>query len=228
MILLEKYDYNELKRVTTIDKKRKYQLPDGSAVPSVTTILDATKSQEQREALANWKKRVGEQQAQQISTEAANVGTLMHKNLELYIESHERKVGSNVIHQKAYNMSNVIIAEGLRNVSEIYGTEVSLYYEGLYAGTTDCVGLWKGNLAILDFKQTNKPKKKEWIKDYYCQLAAYAQAHNEMFGTDIKTGVVLMCSRDLDYQEFVIEGQEFENAVEEWNTRVAQYYNLDV
>ena len=150
----------------------------------------------------------------------------MHKNLELYIESHERKVGSNVIHQKAYNMSNVIIAEGLRNVSEIYGTEVSLYYEGLYAGTTDCVGLWKGNLAILDFKQTNKPKKKEWIKDYYCQLAAYAQAHNEMFGTDIKTGVVLMCSRDLDYQEFVIEGQEFENAVEEWNTRVAQYYNL--
>ena len=227
MILLEKYDYNELKRVTE-NKKRKYQLPNGSAVPSVTTILDATKSQEQREALANWKKRVGEQQAQQISTEAANVGTLMHKNLELYIESHERKVGSNVIHQKAYNMSNVIIAEGLRNVSEIYGTEVSLYYEGLYAGTTDCVGLWKGNLAILDFKQTNKPKKKEWIKDYYCQLAAYAQAHNEMFGTDIKTGVVLMCSRDLDYQEFVIEGQEFENAVEEWNTRVAQYYNLDV
>lgn len=227
MILLEKYDYNELQRVTE-NKKRKYQLPDGSAVPSVTTILDATKSQEQREALANWKKRVGEQQAQQISTEAANVGTLMHKNLELYIESQQRKVGSNVIHQKAYNMSNVIIAEGLRNVSEIYGTEVSLYYEGLYAGTTDCVGLWKGNLAILDFKQTNKPKKKEWIKDYYCQLAAYAQAHNEMFGTDIKTGVVLMCSRDLDYQEFVIEGQEFENAVEEWNTRVAQYYNLDV
>lgn len=227
MILLEKYDYNELQRVTE-NKKRKYQLPDGSAVPSVTTILDATKSQEQREALANWKKRVGETQAQEISTEAANVGTLMHKNLELYIESQQRKVTSNMIHQQAYNMSNVIIAEGLRHVSEIYGTEVSLYYEGLYAGTTDCVGLWKGNLAILDFKQTNKPKKKEWIKDYYCQLAAYAQAHNEMFGTDIKTGVVLMCSRDLDYQEFVIEGQEFEAAVEEWNTRVAQYYNLDV
>ncbi len=226
MLLLEKYEYSPIDRVTTIDRKRHYKLPDGSSVPSVTTILDATKSKEKREALANWKKRVGTEQAQQISTEAANVGTLMHKNLELYINSDKRKVGSNQIHQQAYNMSNVIIAEGFRQVAEIYGTEVSLYASGLYAGTTDCVGLWNGKLAILDFKQTNKPKKREWVDDYFCQLTAYAQAHNEMFDTEINTGVILMCSRDLTYQEFVIEGEEFTAVAEGWNDKVAQYYNV--
>ena len=150
----------------------------------------------------------------------------MHKNLELYINSDKRKVGSNQIHQQAYNMSNVIIAEGFRQVAEIYGTEVSLYASGLYAGTTDCVGLWNGKLAILDFKQTNKPKKREWVDDYFCQLTAYAQAHNEMFDTEINTGVILMCSRDLTYQEFVIEGSEFDAVAEGWNDKVAQYYNV--
>ena len=226
MLLLEKYEYSPIERVTTIDRKRHYKLPDGSSVPSVTTILDATKSKEKREALANWRKRVGTDQAQQISTEAANVGTLMHKNLQLYINSDKRKVGSNQIHQQAYNMSNVIIAEGLRQVAEIYGTEVALYYSGLYAGTTDCIGLWNGELAVLDFKQTNKPKKREWVDDYFCQIAAYAQAHNEMFETKINTGVILMCSRDLLYQEFVIEGKEFDNAANIWNDKVAQYYNV--
>ena len=226
MLLLEKYEYSPIDRVTTIDRKRHYKLPDGSSVPSVTTILDATKSKEKREALANWRKRVGTEQAQQISTEAANVGTLMHKNLELYINSDKRKVGSNQIHQQAYNMSNVIIAEGFRQVAEIYGTEVSLYASGLYAGTTDCFGLWNGKLAILDFKQTNKPKKREWVDDYFCQLTAYAQAHNEMFDTEINTGVILMCSRDLTYQEFVIEGKEFDVMAESWNDKVAQYYNV--
>jgi genome maintenance exonuclease 1 len=226
MLLLEKYEYSPIDRVTTIDRKRHYKLPDGSSVPSVTTILDATKSKEKREALANWKKRVGTEQAQQISTEAASVGTLMHKNLELYINSDKRKVGSNQIHQQAYNMSNVIIAEGFRQVAEIYGTEVALYASGLYAGTTDCVGLWNGKLAILDFKQTNKPKKREWVDDYFCQLTAYAQAHNEMFDTEINTGVILMCSRDLTYQEFVIEDKEFDAMAENWNDKVAQYYNV--
>jgi len=226
MLLLEKYEYSPIDRVTTIDRKRHYKLPDGSSVPSVTTILDATKSKEKREALANWRKRVGTEQAQQISTEAANVGTLMHKNLELYINSDERKVGSNQIHQQAYNMSNVIIAEGFRQVTEIYGTEIALYFSGLYAGTTDCIGLWNGKLAILDFKQTNKPKKREWVDDYFCQLTAYAQAHNEMFDTTINTGVILMCSRDLTYQEFVIEGEEFDAMAESWNNKVAQYYNV--
>lgn len=225
-LLREKYQYAPIDKVTTIDRKRKYKLPDGSSVPSVTTILSATTSEEKKRSLQQWRERVGVKEAQEITTEAANVGTLMHKNLELYINEQPRKVGSNHIHQQAYNMSNVIIAEGLRYVDEIYGTEVSLYYSELYAGTTDCVGLWKGNLAILDFKQTNKPKKREWVDDYFCQLAAYAQAHNEMFETKINTGVILMCSRDLLYQEFVIESKEFDNAANIWNDKVAQYYNV--
>ena len=225
-LLREKYQYAPIDKVTTIDRKRKYKLPDGTSVPSVTTILSATTSEEKKRSLQQWRERVGVKEAQEITTEAANVGTLMHKNLELYINEQPRKAGSNHIHQQAYNMSNVIIAEGLRYVDEVYGTEVSLYYSGLYAGTTDCVGLWKGNLAILDFKQTNKPKKREWVDDYFCQLAAYAQAHNEMFQTEINTGVILMCSRDLLYQEFVIESKEFDNAASIWNDKVAQYYNV--
>ena len=225
-LLREKYQYAPIDKVTTIDRKRKYKLPDGSNVPSVTTILSATTSEEKKRSLQQWRERVGVKEAQEITTEAANVGTLMHKNLELYINEQPRKAGSNHIHQQAYNMSNVIIADGLRYVDEIYGTEVSLYYSGLYAGTTDCVGLWKGNLAILDFKQTNKPKKREWVDDYFCQLAAYAQAHNEMFETEINTGVILMCSRDLLYQEFVIESKEFDKAASTWNDKVAQYYNV--
>jgi len=225
-LLREKYQYAPIDKVTTIDRKRKYKLPDGTSVPSVTTILSATTSEEKKRSLQQWRERVGVKEAQEITTEAANVGTLMHKNLESYINEQPRKAGGNMIHKQAYNMSNVIITEGLRYIDEIYGTEVSLYYSGLYAGTTDCVGLWKGNLAILDFKQTNKPKKREWVDDYFCQIAAYAQAHNEMFETKINTGVILMCSRDLLYQEFVIEGKEFDNAANIWNDKVAQYYNV--
>jgi genome maintenance exonuclease 1 len=102
----------------------------------------------------------------------------------------------------------------------------------LYAGTTDCVGVWNGKPAIIDFKQTNKPKKREWIGDYFLQLTAYAQAHNEMHGTDINTGVILMCakpdSKDAtpQYQEFVLEADEFDHWSEQWMKRVELYYQI--
>jgi genome maintenance exonuclease 1 len=122
-------------------------------------------------------------------------------------------------------MANAIIDQGIKpNVNEVWGMEVPLYYSGLYAGTTDCVGLWQGMPAILDFKQTNKPKKREWIDDYFLQLAAYSQAHNHMHGTEIKCGVILMCSAEFKYQEFVIESKEFEFWTQKWYDRLEQYY----
>ena len=132
--------------------------------------------------------------------------------------------GSNPYSLQSHGMAKIIISEGLSNVSEFWGVEVPVYYSGLYAGTTDCLGLWKGKPAILDFKQTNKPKKREWIDDYFIQLAAYALAHNDTHGTDIKTGVILMCSADNIYQEFVIEETEFEHWTQEWLKRVELYY----
>ena len=122
-------------------------------------------------------------------------------------------------------MANVIIETMLKpNVTEIWGLETSLYFPGLYAGTTDCVGMWQGRPAIIDFKQTNKPKKEEWIEDYYLQLAAYATAHNEVYGTSIDQGVVLMCSGDLQGQTFVLGNNRFAEYSDKWWDRVEQYY----
>lgn len=233
-MIINRYNYEKIDR-TTVDGKRHYCTPDGNKVPSVTTILDRTKPQEQKEALANWKKRVGEAKAQEITTEAANRGTRMHSYLESYVLSDDMKpLPSNPYAHPSWFMAAEVILKGLCNVDEFWGSEVPVYYSGLYAGTTDCVGVWKGKPAIIDFKQTNKPKKREWIGDYFIQLAAYAQAHNETHGTDINTGVIMMAAQPTlledksystpEYLEFVIEGAEFAYWVDEWNKRVELYY----
>jgi genome maintenance exonuclease 1 len=197
--------------------------------------LDRTKPQEARDALANWKKNVGEARAQQITTEAANRGTRMHAYLESYVMMDDMKpLPSNPFAHPSWFMAAEVIMQGLVHVDEFWGVEVPVYYSGLYAGTTDCVGIWKGRPAIMDFKQSNKVKKREWIEDYFLQLAAYAQAHNDTHGTDINTGVILMAVQPKlledqtystpQYLEFVVEGDEFEHWTEEWNKRVELFY----
>jgi hypothetical protein len=109
-------------------------------------------------------------------------------------------------------------------VDEIWGSEVPLYVPKMYAGTTDLVGVYKGNPCIMDFKQSNRPKKVEWIEDYFLQLTAYAIAHNEVHGTNIREGHIFMCSRDLTYQQFDIWPHEFDEWEQEWWKRVYQYY----
>ena len=223
-LLRSKIIYKSLSR-TEGESGRLYLCPDGSKVPSVTTILDRTKTEEKRQALANWKKRVGEQAAQTIVTEAAGRGTSMHKMIERWLAGEDITPGSNLVHQQAHKMALKVIDELIKpNVTEVWGSEISLYFPNLYAGTTDCVGLWQGEPAIMDFKQTNKPKKREWIEDYFLQLTAYAQAHNELYGTDIKRGVVLMCSKDLEPQLFILEGEDFSDHSHRWWDRVEQYY----
>lgn len=223
-MIVEKYKYDELKRTTT-DKQRLYTCPDGNAVPSVTTILDKTKPEKNRKALENWRKAVGEKKAKAITTEAANRGTRMHTYLENYVLGEELKeTVSNPYAQQSLDMAKIVIKEGLKNVDEYWGTEVALYHPEIYAGTTDLVGVHGGDDAILDFKQTNKPKKREWVEDYFLQLCAYAEAHNKVYGTKIRKGVVLMCSKEFQYQEFIIEGEEFDKWCDKWWSRVEEYY----
>jgi genome maintenance exonuclease 1 len=197
--------------------------------------LDRTKPAEAREALANWRKAVGEQRAQEITTEAANRGTRMHAYLEHYVLQTDMKpLPSNPFAHPSWFMAAEVILQGLQHVDEFWGTEVPLYYSGLYAGTTDLIGTWKGQPAIMDFKQSNKVKKREYIKDYFLQLAAYAAAHNEMHGTTIDTGVILMAVQPKllpdgsydkpQYFEFVVEGDEFAYWADEWMKRVELYY----
>lgn len=219
-----KYPYKELTR-ESVNGSRKYVAPDGSKLPSVTTILDATKPEEKKKALLEWRKRVGEQKAKEITTEAAGRGTRMHKFLENHVKKGNMgEPGSNPYSIQSHTMAQTIINEGLSKCQEFWGTEVSLYFPGIYAGTTDLVGVHDNSDAIMDHKQTNKPKKREWIEDYFLQLAAYALAHNEVFNTSIRKGVVFMCSADNKYQEFILEGKEFDMYTDKWYQRLEQYY----
>ena len=220
-LIVKRFDYTKLSR-TSLDGKRVYQCPDGNAVASVTTILDSTKD---KTHLLEWRKRVGEETAKRITKEASGMGTRMHKYIENYINDGSWGTpGSNPYSQQAFKMAKIVHNNALKDVNEIWGSEVGLYFPKIYAGTTDCVGQYKGNPCIIDFKQTNKPKKKEWVEDYFLQLVAYAEAHNEVYGTDIKEGHVFMCSRKLDYQQFDITPITYNHYKKEWWNRVEEYY----
>lgn len=220
-LIVKRFDYTKLSR-TSLDGKRVYQCPDGNAVASVTTILDSTKD---KTHLLEWRKRVGEETAKRITKEASGMGTRMHKYIENYINDGSWGTpGSNPYSQQAFKMAQIVYDNALKDVNEIWGSEVGLYFPKIYAGTTDCVGQYKGNPCIIDFKQTNKPKKKEWVEDYFLQLVAYAEAHNEVYGTDIKEGHVFMCSRKLDYQQFDITPITYNHYKKEWWNRVEEYY----
>ena len=205
-----------------INGKRHYDIKS-EKLPSVTTILSATQSPEKQASLAAWRVRVGEKEATRIVDEAGIRGTAMHKILEEYVQGQGyldlTEPGLN-----AHNMAIRVIEQGLCNVTEYYGLEATLYYPGLYAGATDMVAVHKGQDAIIDFKQTNKPKKREWIEDYCLQLAAYTMAHNFIYKTSISKGVIMMCSKDNFYQEFIIEGKELQKYQHDYLRKVDQYY----
>jgi hypothetical protein len=234
-MITQRYSYAELSR-TSEDGRRLYLTPDGKKLPSVTTILDRTKPEESRRALAEWKKRVGTEKAQQITTEAANRGTRMHTYLEHYVKTGEMQDRpSNPFAWASHAMARVVVDQGLHKVNEFWGVEIPLFFPGLYAGTTDGAGVHLGQESILDYKQTNRPKREEWIDDYKLQLVAYALAHNEVYGTKIRKGVVLMCVRpEMDdqhniikppeYQEFQLAPQDFDHWEQQWWQRLEQYY----
>jgi hypothetical protein len=215
MLITHRYEYKSLERVTTPGGRR-YIVGEDRALPSVTTILSKTKDMTH---LIKWRQNVGEAEAQRIVTEAAGIGNSMHNNLEKYILG-EPMSGAPM----GQILAKLIIKEGLCNVNEIWGSEVGLFSSGLYAGTTDIVGLHNGTPAIMDFKNSRKDKKREWIEDYFMQLAAYALSHNEMYNTNINKGVVMVATRDAKYQEFVIEGDEFTKYETMWANKVCAYY----
>ena len=221
---IERYQYKPCQQINDpVTRKRVYLTPDGEKLPSVTTILSATKDMTH---LNEWRDKVGHAKAQQITTEAAGVGTAMHGNLERFLCGLERQPGNNPVHVQANKMADVIIDNGLSKMNEVWAMEQSLYFPGLYSGTTDLVGVYEGEPAVCDHKQTNKPKKAEWVEDYYIQLVAYILAHNEVYKTDIRRGVIFMCSRDLQYQQFDLTKDTFNKYEDMWLGKVEEYYAL--
>lgn len=206
---------------TDAPEGRYYQTEEnGRKLPSVTTILSKTKPADSTKKLDDWKKRVGETEADEIVKESVYIGEHLHKNLENHLLGIQEQTGPLI----SKIMTSVVVKHGIKNIDEVWGIEAPLYYPDLYAGTSDLIGVFKGIPCIMDFKNSRKTKKKEWIEDYTLQLAAYAMAHNKMHNTNIKDGVIMMVTRDLKYQEFEIFGSEFQTAMDKWNNRVEQFY----
>ena len=217
-----KYNYIQGKQITDHESgKRVYDI-NNSRLPSVTTILAATKNQQ---FLKNWKARVGEQEAERIKNLSGKRGTAMHK----FLENHITGVGYDdltPIGCEAKPMAQKVIEMGLENVEEYYGSEVMLHYPGLYAGSTDLVCLHNGLETIVDFKQSNRPKKIEWIEDYYLQASAYAMAHDEVYRSTIRQAVIMICTPDLYYQEFKIQDIDLRSYKHKWLKRLDMYHEL--
>ena len=224
MKLIRKYDYPSSTRAS-IEGLRHYNI-DGSTerLPSVTTVLSGSQEQSKRDSLQRWRDKVGAAEAAKITAEAAARGTSMHLYLENYCLG-QGYLDMTDVGNVAKHMAEKIVDKGIDNrLTEIYGNEATLYYPGLYAGSVDLVGQLDGKITIIDFKQTNKPKQREWIGDYFLQMAAYGMAHDAVYGTTIEKGVILMCSKDLYYQEFTIEGEEYRKAKHEFLRRLDQFY----
>ena len=222
-MLVEKFPYPKLKRLQT-ELGRLYVGNEGDEpVPSVTTILDSTAD---KTHLIAWKKRIGEDEANRQSQQAAGLGTKVHNALEKYILGEEwDNFGTNLVSVLASSMTRAMINQGLGKVNELWGTEVGLIARGLYAGTADAIGIYEGEDSVIDFKTAKKLKKREWIEDYFLQGCAYALAHNEMFGTNIRKVSILMVDRESKFSDYVIKDAEFDHYCSLWADRVAQYYS---
>jgi len=217
------YEYPSSVR-SLIKDERHYDI-GSEKLPSVTTILAATQSDEKRASLLKWKERVGDFKADEIKNQAAKRGTAMHTYLEHHINGGGLLDLSNE-GREAESMAKTIIDKGLGDLQEIWGSEVTLYYPGLFAGATDLCGIYQGRDSIVDFKQSNRPKREEWIEDYKLQLAAYATAHNYVYKTNIEQGVILMVTPDNFFQRFIINGSQFREYKWMWLEKIDQYYAL--
>ena len=225
--LNQKYKYEALVRIDGAE--RLYQTVTGS-LPSVTTILSATDSEEDKQGLANWRAFVGDKAADEIVNEACTIGTLMHENLENRLVHSSDNQGTMPIRVLARRMADVIQCNAWPRIDEVWGIEAQLYYTGLWAGTTDLVGLHDGVPAIMDYKNSRNPKDKNKIHNYFMQGCAYSLAHNLLYGTDIQKVVIFICVRkdpkNLVYQEFIVEGDEYHFFKNMWINRVTEFYKL--
>ena len=219
----KKFSYPSSTR-SLINGSRHYSM-DGINLPSVTTILAVTKSEEDKAAIAAWKERVGHAEAERIKNEASSRGSSMHSYIEQFLLG---KMNLDLIEEdnQSKRMAEEIIDSGLKNkLNEIWGAEATVYYPGKYAGTADCIGVYEGRESVLDFKQSNKPKKEQYIEDYFLQLGAYSLAHNTVYNSRIIQGAILLCTVDGLFQDFKIAGNELTNFQNKFLERVEKFYN---
>ena len=221
--MINKFEYPNLERVDT-DIGRHYLDSDNKPVPSVTTVLSGTSKS--KDGLVQWRNRVGDEEADRIIKQSTDIGTAVHEAIEKFLNKEGWDNFENTSDQiLAKNISNKFIKDALKGITEIWGLEVGLILDNLYAGTADCVGLYRDIPTLIDFKTAKKIKKRDWIEDYCLQGCAYANAHNVMFGTDIQQIVILMVDRNLIFQEYVVRPTEFSYLTRKWKNRLIEFNN---
>ena len=220
------YNYKKLYRENAEGGRhyRVMMMGEDQLLPSVTTILSATKDMS---ALNAWAARIGLEAAEKIRDDAAAVGTSMHLVIDRMFARRMLPRPTHWLTSIGYELGYKLVNTFFPHLEEIWGSEVALYYPEKYAGTTDLVGIYRGKPAIIDFKQSLRPKRHEWISDYFHQLTAYAAAHNIVHGTKIEYGVVLVACQTGETQEFSIAGQEFRDCQDKWMDRVARFRALN-
>jgi genome maintenance exonuclease 1 len=219
--MINKFDYPKLERVDT-DIGRHYLDSDNKPVPSVTTVLSGTSKS--KDGLIQWRNRVGDEEADRIIKQSTDIGTAVHEAIEKFLNKEDWDDFDNSSDQiLAKSISNKFIKDALNGITEIWGLEVGLILDNLYAGTADCVGLYKDIPTLIDFKTAKKIKKRDWIEDYFLQGCAYANAHNVMFGTDIQQIVILMVDRNLIFQEYIVRPTEFSYLTRKWKNRLIEF-----
>jgi CRISPR/Cas system-associated exonuclease Cas4 (RecB family) len=188
----------------TTESGRKYFTPEGNAYPSITTVLSAIG----KEGIQEWRTRVGEEEANRISTQAATRGTAVHKLAEDYLNNEKNW-------QKGHMPSNMLSFSQIKKilderVNNIWMQETFLYSDRLKcAGQVDCIAEFDGELSVIDFKTSRKPKKAEWITNYFIQASFYAAAFYERTGIPIKQGVILITVDGDDPQVFKIPTYDY-------------------
>ena len=219
--MINKFEYPKLERVDT-DIGRHYLDSDNKPVPSVTTVLSGTSKS--KDGLIQWRNRVGDEEADRIIKQSTDIGTAVHEAIEKFLNKEDWDDFDNSSDQiLAKSISNKFIKDALNGITEIWGLEVGLILDNLYAGTADCVGLYKDIPTLIDFKTAKKIKKRDWIEDYFLQGCAYANAHNVMFGTDIQQIVILMVDRNLIFQEYIVRPTEFSYLTRKWKNRLIEF-----
>ena len=221
----EAYIYPTLKGVEN-DLGRFYIDSNGKEVPSVTTVLSATSD---KSGIDEWKRRVGHEEATRIINESTTIGSNVHNALENYLNGDYWKIqdDGSYVSKTSISILNCFIQNLINDISEIWGLEVGVILDGLYAGTADCVGIYNDKESLIDFKTAKKIKPKEWIEDYFLQCSAYANAHNVMFGTDIKQIVILMADRNQEFKKFVVNGREFDHYTNKWKQKLINFHNTN-
>ena len=222
-LIKEAYIYPNLRRVEN-DLGRFYIDSNGKEVPSVTTVLSATSD---KSGIDEWKRRVGHEEATRIINESTTIGSNVHNALENYLNGDDWKIqdDGSYVSKTSISILNCFIQNLINDISEIWGLEVGVILDGLYAGTADCVGIYNDKESLIDFKTAKKIKPKEWIEDYFLQCSAYANAHNVMFGTDIKQIVILMADRNQEFKKFVVNGREFDHYTNKWKQKLINFHN---